>query len=180
MKRSTALFALLLASCGGGSEEESAAKDHAAAAATWAVILKIDGADVRLPLEAMNVLLFKDEDVARENPTVFEITGKEISLIGEIPPAKNPDYDEKWEKLVGVTLTIKTSGEFHRDIVESKFMIPGKGEVAVIGGTMTVESVSGKWAGSAGDKTLKGRITLTLRDGRTVQGTFATHAITWG
>jgi hypothetical protein len=179
MKRFIATSALLLASCG-GSEEETVAKDRAAAAATWAMILKIDGADVRFPLEAMNVLLFKDEEVAKQNPTVFEMTGKEISLFGEIPPASNPGYEEDWKKLVGATLTLKASGEFHRDVVESTFMIPGKGEVAVTGGTMTVESFSGKWAGSTGDRTLKGRITLTLRDGRTVQGTFATHAVTWG
>jgi len=180
MRRSIAALALLAASCGGSSDEETAAKDRAAAAATWAVVLKIDGADVRLPLEAMNVLLFKDEEVAKQSPTVFEMAGKEISLFGEIPPASNPGYEEDWKKLIGATLTLKPSGEFIRDIVESKFNIPGRGEVAVTGGTMTVESFSGKWAGSTGDRTLKGRITLTLRDGRTVQGTFATHAVTWG
>jgi hypothetical protein len=180
MRKSTAVLALLLTSCGGGESEETIAKDRAAAAANWAVIVKVDGADVKLPLEAMNVLLYKDEEMAKANPTVFEIEGKDISLFGEIPPAANPDYAEKWEKLIGVTLTIKTSGEFHRDVVESKLTLPGKPPVAVTGGTMTTESISGKWSGSTGDKTLKGRITLTLQDGRTLQGTFAVHAITWG
>jgi len=179
MKRLATAILLILASCG-GNDEETAAKDRAAAAAHWALILKIDGIDVRLPLEGMNVLLFKDEDYASQNPTVFEVQGKEISLIGEIPPSGNPGYGEKWEKMIGTTLTLKASGEFHRDIVDSKLLLPGKGEVQVTGGTMTPEAFSGKWSGSNGDKTLKGRIKLQLRDGRTLEGTFAVHVVTWG
>jgi hypothetical protein len=179
MKRWISLLALGVASCDGGSERD-AAKDRAAAMATWAVVVKADGADVRLPLKITNVLLFKDEDDAKTNPTVFEVEGDGIHLIGEIPPAANPGYEEDWKKLVGVTLTIKAAGQFHRDPVTSALTLPGKPEVLVTGGTMTVESFSGKWSGSQGDKTLKGKITLTLQDGRTLQGTFATHAVTWG
>ncbi len=180
MKRALLPWLLLLGACGSGNDEATAAKDRADAAANWAIVLKIDGADVRFPLEAMNVLLFKDEEYASKNPTVFEITGKEISLYGEIPPANQPGYAEDWQKMVGATLTIKASGEFIRDIVESRFNIPGKGEAQVVSGTMTVESRYGKWSGSQGDKSLKGRVTLVLRDGRTVSGTFETHAFTWG
>jgi len=179
MRPLTAALLMTLASCG-GNDEEKAAKDRAAAAANWALILKVDGADVRLPLEEMNVLLFKDEDMAKKHPTVFEIQGKEISLFGEIPPANNPDYGEHWEKMIGATLTLKPSGEFHRDIVDSKMMLPGKGEVQVTGGTMTPEAFSGKWSGSNGDKTLKGKIRLQLRDGGSFEGTFAVHVVTWG
>ena len=104
MKRLTVL-ALLLASCG-GSEEENADKDHAAAKATWCFVLKIDGADVRIPLSEMNILLFKDDEVASKNPTVFEIKGEGVHLIGEIPPAGNPGYGENIERMVGHTLTM--------------------------------------------------------------------------
>jgi hypothetical protein len=180
MRQSTAILALLLASCGGGGSEADAAKDRAAAAASWAIVVKVDGADVSLPLEAMNVLLYKDEDAAKANPTVFDIEGKDISLFGEIPPAGNPGYDEDWKKLIGVTLTIKAMGDFHRDVVTSRLSLPGKPPVLVTGGTMTPEAFSGKWAGSNGDRTLKGKITLTLQDGRTLRGTFAAHCITWG
>ena len=41
-----ALGLLFTASCG-GSTEENAAKDRAASKATWALVLKVDGADVR-------------------------------------------------------------------------------------------------------------------------------------
>ncbi|HZE96675.1 MAG TPA: hypothetical protein VE981_06600 [Planctomycetota bacterium] len=179
MKKALIPIALLMAACGGGSEED-AARDRAAAASTWALAIKLEVIDVRIPVEAMNVLLFKDEEVAKSTPTVFEVQGQGVSLIGEIPPAANPGYDEKWEKLIGVPLTIKSMGDFGRDVVESHLGMAGKLEMKISSGTMTVDSISGKWSGSQGDKTLKGRITLTLQDGRTLQGTFATHALTWG
>ncbi|MBV8882049.1 MAG: hypothetical protein JO332_18985 [Planctomycetaceae bacterium] len=170
---------LLLSACGGGSEAD-AKKDRAASMATWALLFPLDGAEVRLPLKEMNVLLFKDEEVASKNPVVFEIQGDGVSLFGQIPPANNPGYDEKWEKLIGATLTVKPSGEFHHDAVESRLALPGKPEVKVLSGTLTPESTSGKWSGSEGNKTLKGKFSLLLSDGRRIEGTFAVHAITWG
>ena len=179
MKRLT-VMALLLASCG-GSEEENADKDHAAAKATWCFVLKIDGADVRIPLSEMNILLFKDDEYANQHPTVFEIKGEGVHLIGEIPPAGNPGYGENIEKLVGHTLTIKPNGDFHRDPVESKITLPGKPEIGITSGSLSCEKKTGKWSGSAnGDKTIHGKVKLTLGDGRTIEGTFSVHAITWG
>jgi len=179
MKRLPVACLALLASCG-GSTEENAAKDRAAAAATWALVLRIDGADARVPLEVMNVLLLKDEDEAKATPAVFEVRGSGVSLIGEIPAASSPGYGEKWEKTVAATLTIKASGEFHGEGIDSKMMLPGKPEAAIMGGTMTVEGTSGKWAGSQGDRTLKGKVRLQMRDGQVLEGTFAVHAVTWG
>jgi hypothetical protein len=45
--------------------------------------------------------------------------------------------------------------------------------------SMFVERFSGKWSGSEG-KTLSGRITIQLGDGRTLEGTFAVHAVSSG
>lgn len=178
MKR-IALLLPLLAACG-GSDEENAQKDRQAAMASWAVVLKVDGADVRLPLKVMNVLLFKDDEYAKSHPSAFEIEGEGIHLYGEIAPADDVGYGEKWEKLIGKTLTIKAAGEFHRDRVDSKITLPGKPEIAVTGGTMVPDKVTGTRAGSEGNKTLSGTIKLTLYDGRTLEGTFAVHAVTWG
>ena len=179
MRRLT-ILALCLASCG-GSEEEEANKAHAAAKATWCFVLKVDGTDVRIPLSEMNILLFKDEEYARQNPSVFEIKGEGVHLIGEIPPAGNPGYSEKIENMVGHTLVIKPSGDFHRDPVESKITLPGKPEIEIVTGSLQGEKMTGKWSGSEnGDKTLHGKVKLTLRDGRTLEGTFSVHAITWG
>lgn len=171
---------LLCATGCGMSDEAAAAKSRESSTASWALVLKVDGADVKIPLKAMNVLLFKDEEHARQNPSVFQIEGTGVQLIGEIAAADNVDYDERWERLINKTLTIKASGEFHRDPVDSKIALPGTPEIAVTGGTMFVEKFSGQLAGSDGDKTLSGKISLQLRDGRTLEGTFAVHAVTWG
>jgi hypothetical protein len=174
-----ALGLLCAAGCG-VSEEASAAKDRESSKATWALVLKVDGSDVRIPLKVMNVLLFKDEEYAKQNPSVFAIEGSGVQLIGEIDAADNVDYGEHWERLVNKMLTIKASGEFHRDPVVSKIALPGAPEIAVAGGTMFVEKYTGKWSGSDGNKTLSGKITIQLSDGRTLEGTFAVHAVTWG
>ena len=164
----------------GISEEAAAAKDRESSKATWALVLRVDGADVRIPLKVMNVLLFKDEEYAKQNPSVFQIEGSGVHLIGEIAAADNVDYGERWERLVNKMLTIKASGEFHRDPVDSTITLPGAPEIAVTGGTMFVEKYTGKWSGSEGNKTISGKITIQLSDGRTLEGTFAVHAVTWG
>jgi hypothetical protein len=101
-----ALSLLFAAGCG-MSDEAAAAKDHESSMASWALILRVDGADVKIPLKAMNVLLFKDEEHARQNPSVFQIEGSGVQLIGEIAAADNVDYGEHWERLINKTLTIK-------------------------------------------------------------------------
>lgn len=128
----------------------------------------------------MDVLLFKDEEYAGSHPSAFRIEGQGISLFGEIAGADNVDYGEQWDRLIGKTLKILSSGEYHREHVDSKITLPGKPEIAVTAGTMLVEKVAGKWSGSEGNKTLSGKIKLTLYDGRTLEGTFAVHAVTWG
>jgi hypothetical protein len=123
MRRLLIALSLLCAAGCGASEDEAAAKDRESSKATWALVLGVDGADVSIPLKAMNVLLFKDEEYARENPSVFEIEGSGVHLIGEIAAADNVDYGEHWERLINKTLTIKASGQFHRDTVDSKITL---------------------------------------------------------
>ena len=54
-------------------------------------------------------------------------------------------------------------------------------EDRILGGSLIGEKMTGKWSGSQnGDKTLHGKVKLTLSDGRTIEGTFSVHAITWG
>lgn len=174
-----ALSLLCAAGCG-MSDEAAAAKARESSKATWALVLQVGGADVKIPVKAMNVLLFKDEEYAKQNPSVFQIEGDGVQLIGEIAAADNVDYGEHWERLINKTLTIKAAGEFHRDAVDSRITLPGGPEVAVTGGTMFIEKFAGQWSGSEGDKTLSGKISLHLSDGRTLEGTFAVHAVTWG
>src|SRR5262249_57399828 len=106
-----ALTLLCAAGCG-MSDEAAAAKDRESSKATWALVLKVSGADVRIPLKAMNVLLFKDEEYAKQNPSVFQIEGDGVQLIGEIAAADNVDYGEHWEPLISKPLAIKPSRHF--------------------------------------------------------------------
>src|SRR4029453_11466961 len=104
-----ALSLLCAAGCG-MSDEAAAAKDRESSMASWALILRVDGAAVKIPLKAKNVLLFKEEEHPKKNPSVFQIEGSGVLLIGEIAPADNVDYDEHWERLVNKRLTSKRSG----------------------------------------------------------------------
>src|SRR5207245_10080302 len=137
---------LLCAPGCGISEEAAAAKDCESSKATWALVLRVDGADVRIPLKVMNVLLFKDEEYAKQNPSVFQIEGSGVHLIGEIAAADNVDYGERWERLVNKMLTIKASVEFHRDPVDSTITLPGAPEIAVTGGTLFGDNCTSQWS----------------------------------
>jgi hypothetical protein len=64
------------------SDEAAAAKDRESSMASRALILRVDGADVKIPLKTMNVLLFKDEEHARQNPSVFQIEGSGVDYGG--------------------------------------------------------------------------------------------------
>jgi hypothetical protein len=144
MHRLMLALGLLCVAGRGGSDEVAAAKDREASKAS---VLKVAGADVKIPLQVMNVLLFKDEEYAKETPSVFEIEGSGVHLIGEIAAADNGDYGEHWERLLNKPLTIKASGQFHREAVESKIVLPDQPEMTVTGGIMFVEKYAGKWAG---------------------------------
>ena len=71
MRRLMVALSLLCAAGCGASEEVAVAKDHESSKATWALVLRVDGTDVSIPLKVMNVLLFKDEEYAKQNPSVF-------------------------------------------------------------------------------------------------------------
>jgi hypothetical protein len=69
-----------------------------------------------------------------------------------------------------------------REPKSSSVMLGGVA-MPVGGGTFTVNKITGKWAGSEGDRTLHGTVELripTSAGERIVTGAFAVHAVTWG
>ncbi len=78
---------VLLAGCSEGDPEEGPSE---AARASWALTVKVDGADVKLPLEGMDVFLVEDE---KKYPEIFEITGPSVALVGEFPLAAHVESD---------------------------------------------------------------------------------------
>lgn len=180
MKTFLTLLVIAVVACKSGSRDNPA-RDRAAAEATWKLEVAGAGASAKRALTVMNVWLFKDADVAATTPAAFTIEGEEVLLLGQIPPAANPDYGEHWEKLIGVPLTLGPATRYHdEEETESRLRLSDGTSVRVVSGSMTARKLTGKWSGSEGDRTLTGTITLVLADGRTVEGTFAVHAVTWG
>lgn len=146
----------------------------------WELALSVDGADVRMPLEVLDVHLFDDDDMAE----TFELRGPGVVLVGEMPKGVHVGYAEKWEALIGrpVMLSDKPGGQPRRPKAPV-LTLPGKPPVPVVGGQFTVESCSGSRAGSEGDLTVAGTITIRIRTAegeRTLTGRFAAKSVTWG
>lgn len=176
----TLLAPLALAGCtAGGDTEAVLAQAMAKAKPSWKLQLDEPGAAVDLPLTEMNILLAEEED---EYPEVFEILGPDVALVGTFPMDLHVGYDESFDQLVGRTIAIDPSGGDPRDPKSSYVRLNGV-PAPVSGGSFTIERVTGKFAGSHGDRTVWGTVTLRLfgADGeRTVSGKLAVHAITWG
>jgi hypothetical protein len=66
---------------------------------------------------------------------------------------------------------------------QSTLQLPDLGAAQVVGGSFSVDRVSGDTSGSDGNRTLSGTINLELQTStgpKSVSGTFAIHAVTWG
>jgi hypothetical protein len=172
-----AAAAALLAGCSEGSPEGGPSPE---VKASWALTLKVDGNPVKVPLEILHVYLVEDE---KQYPEIFEIQGPGVALVGEFPMDVHVDYGEEWKRLFGKTVAIAPRGGDPRDPKESHLTLPGGEPLKVLGGSFTAEKLTGKWAGSKGDRTLHGRITLRVAapgGEKTLEGTFAVLAVTWG
>lgn len=164
----------LLAACGSGDGGDGPSGD---AKASWKLALKIDGADVALPLESMGVFLVKDG-----YQEIYEIEGPGVELYGVFPKGVSVGYGEKWEVLFGKTIEISPRGG-HREDHDSRIGFPDKPHWRVAGGSLVFEKLSGKFAGSKGDRTLHGKVKLRVDTGageQTIEGTIAVQAVTWG
>lgn len=158
-----------------GDDAAVAANDRAKSQGEWK--LTLEGGDV-LSVERMDIYVPDDEEV-RE---IFEIVGDGVALVGEFPEGVTAGYGEDFASLVGKTIPIAASGGDPGEPKTSHVTIGGN-FVPVTSGTFTVEKVSGKWAGSEGNKTLWGTVELRVSgpNGETViRGKLAAHAVTWG
>lgn len=154
------------------------ASDREKSKVDWKLEVEWAGSSQEMPIERMDIYLVEDE----EYPEVFDIHGEDLALVGEFPLDLHVDYEEKLERLVGRPITIAPSGGDPGDLKQS-FVTLGGMRVPVLGGTFTVEKLSGKWEGSEGNKTVSGTIELRIpsADGETtVRGRFSSHAVTWG
>ncbi len=183
MKHGFAVVGLLgmtiaLASCSStGDDAATAELARTQAQATWKLAVDDAGATSEMALERMDIYLTEDE-----YPEYFEIQGTGVVLVGEIPQELKVGYEEDFKKLVGKSIPLLARGGDPREEKDATVTINGLA-YPVSGGSFTVQKVTGKWAGSEGDKTLHGTVELKLPGAsgdRTVTGTFAVNAVTWG
>lgn len=173
------VIAVWLSGCGAGGADDVAvaARDREKAKADWKLTLEDAGASSEMPIERMDIYLTEEG-----YPELFELHGEGVTLVGEFPADVRVGYDEALEKLIGKPVNILARGGDPREEKNSSVTVRGMG-APVTGGTFTVERVTGKWAGSDGDKTIWGSIEVRIpgADGeRSVRGRFAAHAVTWG
>jgi hypothetical protein len=169
------LCATALSSVGCGSTEATAAEARARAEATWK--LEIQGTDP-LALERMDIYLVEDES----EPEIFKLYGDEVTLVGEFPEDLHVGYGEALDRLIGRRIELSAEGGDPREPSDAYVTIDGR-QLPVKGGTLEVNRVTGSWNGADGDKTLWGTVELSVEDGgvpRTIRGTFAVHAVSWG
>jgi hypothetical protein len=169
------LLGLLAVGC--DLENSSDEGPSEATRASWVMTLKVDGAEVKLPLESLDVFLVEDN----QYPEIYELLGPSVALVGEFPTSIHVGYSNKWEQLFGKAIPIKPQGGDPRDEKDSHVTIPGKGMCKVIEGTFTAKKTTGKTVDSL---TLWGTVKLLVKpetgDGFSIEGTFAVNAKTWG
>lgn len=168
-----ALVATTIAGCGQGTTPAPVPVPD------WVMTLDVDGATVTLPLEVMDVYLVDDNAI----PEAFEISGDGITLIGAFPLDVHVDYGENWTVLKGRNIPISATTDNPNTSDQSFITLPDEGVVNVTAGSFEVKSIDGTYGGSDGDMTVSGTVTLDIETdsgSRSVSGTFAVHAVTWG
>jgi len=164
--------ALVIASCSASEPDPEAVVE----AFEQELVLEINGADLKVPLEAMDVWLNEDPD----RPESFAIHGDDVSIVGRLPAELRIGYDENWQTLVGRAVPLSSEGGDPRFAVPAVLTVPGVGQYRLLGGSITVEQVGPAWNGQT---PLRGRIELRIRAAvgeASLRGTFAVKAMTWG
>jgi hypothetical protein len=145
----------------------------------WKIVLQVDGKEVSLPLKVMDVYLVDDENY----PESYYIKGDGVSLLGEFPDGIHVGYGEKWDALFDEMILISQQGGDPYNTRASQISLPGQPGLKVTDGYFIVSKLTGKYAGSKGDLTLHGTISLTVETSsgeKTYEGTFAVHCVSWG
>lgn len=167
--------ALAAAGCAADDTAATAAEARARAQETWQ--LALDGAEP-LALERMDIYLVEDDS----DPELFKLYGDDATLVGVLPAGQHVGYEEDFDQLVGKTIALDAAGGDPRDPEDAYVTIDGR-RLPVVGGTLRVEKVTGSWSGSEGDKTLWGTVELQVEEDegeRSIRGTFAVNAVSWG
>jgi hypothetical protein len=140
-------------------------------AAKGELVLRIDGVETKLPLDALN---HNEVEAGSKTPDSFEFAGAGVLLAGMFPPAFKPNADADWKALVGKPIAIKPK----QGDAESELALPGDAKPSkVAGGSFTIDAFT------TGPLRVRGKITLKLRGAageKTADGTFDVGVIRYG
>ena len=138
------------------------------------LVFQVDGSEVELPVEVMDVYLVEDQD---EYPETFQIRGDGLLLVGTFPNDLHVGYGEHWEQMVGRVINIVAEEDVRARPETSVITLPDAAEASVAGGQFIVEKLN---ESPRGDSLLSGKITLQVAQGKALEGTFTMIAKTWG
>ncbi len=145
----------------------------------WGIKVSGEGLAADLPIQVFNIFLTDNEGY----PENFEFEGEGLTLAGAFPSEVRVGYGEKLEVLLGKTIPILPRGGDPVGERDSALTLSDGRVLSVTGGAFRVDTLAGTKAGMEGDRTVRGVITLMVDDQgttRTLTGTFAAHAVTWG
>lgn len=163
---------LVLAGCLGGDADPRQTVDEF----EQKLVIDLDGSSMPVSLETMEVWLTDDPS----RPERFEISGDGIAIVGVFPRDVRVDYDENWQVLIGRSIPLSGWGGDPRYEKPAVLTVPGVGQFRVVGGSFTVERIEAGWNG---ETPLIGTIELRVRAAvgeKSLHGTFAVKAMTWG
>jgi hypothetical protein len=144
--------------------EDGEEKIAQAGAQKTGLVLTVAGKELSVPIEQMNYFHVKRN---RETfPDGFELSGAGTSIRGRLELG----FEEEWEKLVGKPLKVLARSS-DPDEGDSEITLPGRGQVKVTGGSLTVEKV----IAPRPSPVLRGRIRLETAGAHgteTLEGTF--------
>ena len=155
------------------------------------LVLKVDGEEVRMPLELLSVYLSENKnipetfeidsplDYSREN----ELDPPDVMLVGEFPKTLRIGYSEHWELLFDKPVKLLSYGGARESPRASTLKLPGKPRMNVIGGSITFEDIWYARIRSKSNPTISGTIRIRVRTDQGVReypGTIAVRCMGWG
>lgn len=164
-----------------GDTQAVAAAAREKAMPHWKLAIDWEGHTIEYPLERMDIYLFDTDDPERW-PETFEIRGEGVTLVGTLPVPAQVGYGEELQNLVGRTVPIASQGGNPHEQRYSSVRLAGV-PAHVSGGSITFQKVTGKWAGSDGDRTVWGTVEIqieTASGAEILKGAFAAHVVSWG
>ena len=184
LRRSLYASCILLLAMGGCLEPPAPGRP------TSELVLDVDGQEVRMPLDMMNVYLSENKNFHEtfdlNSPVDYDSEDENeppyVQLSGKFPLDLRIGSSEHWELLFGKPIEISRYGGDRRLPHPSTLKLPDQPRRQVVGGTVTFEDIYYARIRSNTSPTISGKIRIRVRldQGETeYSGTFAIRCMGW-